>query len=348
LYSEKNKPLISIIILNYNAGELLLNCVESVFKTEYSNFEVIVVDNASKDDSHKKCKERFENLSIIENKENLGYCEGNNIGIRQARGDFIVILNPDTIVDPRWLQELLSAYNEFGEGLYQPKLLSSQDRRTFNSAGNMIQLFGFGYSRGKGEIDTGQYDKPEAVGYASGACLFTSKKILDEIGLFDPFLFAYHDDLDLGWRAAQLGIKSYYTPRSIVFHAESFSFKWSPHKFFLLERNRHYCLLTHYSKTTFYKFLPSLILVEIAVFFFYLSRGMIRSKSKAYADIIRNRKHIAKRYSELQNKRKLSDKEIIMNFQDKIFVPKAVADYTTSNPFNTLIESLSKLCRIVM
>ena len=342
------KPLVSIIILNYNAGDLLLECVRSIVRTTYDNFEVIVVDNASMDDSHKKCKVEFERIQLIENKQNLGYCEGNNVGIKQAKGDYIVILNPDTTVEPHWLNELLSAYDAFGNGMYQPKLLSMENPKKINSAGNMIHVFGFGYSRGKGEEDIGQYDKPEAIGYASGACLFTSSEILNKIGLFDPFLFAYHDDLDLGWRAAQLGIKSYYIPKSVVYHADSFSFKWSPHKFFLLERNRHYCLLTSYSRITLLKIIPALILVEIAILFFYLSKGLIKSKFKGYINIIKNRKQVSRRYKELQKKRILSDKEVIKNFQNKISIPGTVTNYTSNHLFNNFVSALSRISRVLI
>ena len=344
----ENEPLVSIIILNYNAGELLLNCVESVLKTRYNNFEVILVDNDSKDNSHRKCKEKFEKIQLIENKENLGYCEGNNIGLRQAKGEFIVILNPDTIVDSDWLVHLIDAYNKFGSGLYQPKLVSNSSRDKFNSAGNMIQLFGFGYSRGKGDIDNGQFDKDETVGYASGACLFSSNKVLSELGFFDSFLFAYHDDLDLGWRAAMQGIKSYYIPRSIVYHEESFSFKWSAFKFYLLERNRHYCILTHYSHNTFFKLLPSLVIVEIITFIFYLSKGMIKEKIKAYYDIIKNQSKIKSKYLELQKNRTISDKEIIKNFHDEIFVPQEVSNSFANKAFNKIIRSLSLLSRRII
>jgi len=346
--NSSSNPLVSIIILNYNAGNLLSECVRSVFKTTYDNFEVIVVDNASKDDSHKKCKMEFERIQLIENTQNLGYCEGNNVGIKKAKGDYIVILNPDTMVEPTWLDELLLAHDIFGDGVYQPKLLSMENPKKFNSAGNMIHVFGFGYSRGKDEDDIGQYDKPEVMGYASGACLFTSSKIINKIGLFDSFLFAYHDDLDLGWRAAQIGIKSHYIPKSIVYHTDSFSFKWSPNKFFLLERNRHYCLLTSYSRITFLKILPALILVEIAILVLYLSKGLLRSKIKGYIDIIKNRKRISNRYKELQRLRIVSDKEIIKNFQNEIFVPRKVANYTTNKIFNNFVSVLSRLSRVTI
>jgi GT2 family glycosyltransferase len=327
---------------------LLLNCVESVFKSKYENLEVIVVDNASSDKSHITCKEKFNKIRLISNETNLGYCEGNNIGIKQAKGDFIAILNPDTIVEPSWLDELVSAYNNFGEGLYQPKLLSYENHKIFNSAGNMIQIFGFGYSRGKGEMDEGQFEESQIISYSSGACLFTSTKVFERIGLFDPFLFAYHDDLDLGWRASLLGIKSYYIPKSVVYHAESFSFKWSPYKFFLLERNRYYCLLTNYSRSTFFKILPALVLVEIAIFFFYLSKGLLKSKINAYIDIVKKRKQISIRYNEIKEKRKENDNEIIKNFQNEIFVPKQVANSLSNKLFNNLIITLSKISRVLI
>lgn len=343
------KPLVSIIILNYNAGQLLIDCVDSILKTNYSNFEVIVVDNASKDHSHYRCKERFPSIILIENKDNLGYCEGNNVGIRTARGEFIVILNPDTLAEPDWLEKLVSAYQKHGIGLYQPKFLTTTNHKILMSTGNMIQLFAFGYSRGKGDSDDERYAHIETVGYASGTCLFTSSKVLRDIGMFDAFLFAYHDDLDVGWRAAMQGIKSYYVPDAIVYHPpEGFSFKWSPLKYYLLERNRHYCLLTHYSRSTFYKILPSLIFVEIAVFFFYLKKGMLREKIKASLDIIRNRKKISKRYHEIQNQRKISDKEIICGFSDDLTVPKEVADKKSNVLFNRIIRRLSMSTRKVI
>ena len=147
------KPLISIIILNYNAGKLLKECVNSIYESNYKNFEIIVVDNDSKDISHMKCKEKFPLINLIENKKNFGYCEGNNIGIRNSKGKFVIILNPDTLVDPNWINELFFAYKKSGDGIYQPKFLTIDNKSIIQSTGNMIQLFGFGYSRNKGDKD---------------------------------------------------------------------------------------------------------------------------------------------------------------------------------------------------
>ena len=119
-----NKELVSIIVLNYNAGDLLLNCIKSIKESSYENIEIIVVDNISSDGSQIKCQKKYPEIKLIQNKENLGYCGGNNIGIQASKGEFIVILNPDTVVEPNWLDELISAHNKFGDGLYQPKILS--------------------------------------------------------------------------------------------------------------------------------------------------------------------------------------------------------------------------------
>ena len=295
--------LVSVIILNYNAGELLLNCIESIKKSAYKNLEIIVVDNISTDKSQETCKEKYPDIKLIQNNENFGYCEGNNIGIRAAKGDYIIILNPDTIVESNWIEELISAYNKFGEGLYQPKHLSLSEKTVYMSAGNMLNIFGFGYAREKGKKDTNQFNEIEEIGYASGTCLFTSSSVLKKIGLFDPFIFLYHDDLDLGWRASQLGIKSYYIPKSIIYHAESYSLRWNAEKFYWLERNRKYCLLTHYSKRTYSKIFPTLLLVDFFVWMFYLTKGFLGSKIRAELDMIKNRKAIKIKYEELESKK---------------------------------------------
>ena len=335
-------PLVSVIVLNYNAGELLVNCVNSLKKSEYTNLEILVVDNISSDGSQKKCKEQFPDIRLIQNEKNLGYCGGNNVGIREAKGEFIVILNPDTIVDPNWLNELIIAYDKFGEGLYQPKILSLNEENIIQSTGNMLHVFGFGFARDKGNKIIDKIEEIEKIGYASGTCLFTSKKVIDKVGYLDEFLFLYHDDLDLGWRAAQIGINSYHVPKSKIFHVESYSLKWSAKKFYWLERNRKYCLLTHYSKETYEKMRFSLALVDLFVWAFYFSKGFLGAKIKAEIEIKKNKEHILRKYQELEDKKIITDKELIKNIPDKIFVPTNVSQESMNQTFNSVLAKLSK------
>jgi len=339
------KPLVSIIILNYNAGEFLLECIKSVLKTNYENFEVIVVDNASNDNSVELCKKDFQDVKILENDVNLGYCEGNNVGIRKAKGEFVAILNPDTVVEEDWLKELVDGYNVFGEGIYQPRFLTTNDEKILQGTGNMIQLFGFGFARNKGDLDEGQYNKPEQIGYASGTCLFTTKAIMDKLGMFDSFLFAYHDDLDLCWRAALEDIKSYYIPSSIVYHPpEGYTFKWNSFKFYLLERNRQYCLLTHYTRRTYFIMLPALVMIDIGVCFYYLKKGVFSSKIRASTNILKNFNQINSKYNQIQKRRVISDKELIKNFHDDVIIPKMM-DSKNNELLGNFIKKLSQFTR---
>ena len=336
------KSLISIIVLNYNAGELLLNCINSLKKSTYQNIEILVVDNISSDDSHTKCKKQFPDIKLIQNRKNLGYCGGNNVGIKEAKGEFIVILNPDTIVEENWLDEMFNAFNEFGDGLYQPKIISLNESDIIQSTGNMIHVFGFGFARDKGKKIIEKKEEIEKIGYASGTCLFTTKKVLEKVGLLDEFLFLYHDDLDLGWRAAQIGINSYYVPKSKIFHAESYSLKWSAKKFYWLERNRKYCLKTHYSKDTYKKMSFSLMLVDLSIWIFYISKGFLNAKIRAELDILKNKKIIENKYLELEKKKIIPDKELIEKFPDEIFVPTNVSEQSLNKKFNSLLTKLSK------
>ena len=346
---DSNNPLVSIVILNYNAGDLLIDCIDSIQNSNYKNFEIILADNVSKDNSHKKCKEKFPDIKLIENSENLGYCEGNNVGIREAKGQFVVILNPDTIVEPSWLSELLLAYRKNGEGIYQPKFLASTDHSMLLSTGNMIQIFGFGYSRSKGDLDKGQYEKFERINFASGTCIFTSKKTIERIGLFEPFLFAFHDDLELCWRGALIGINSFYVPSALVYHPiEGYSFKWSPLKFKLLERNRKYCLLTLYSRSTFFKMIPGLLLIDIAVLFFYIFKGLGKMKISADIEILKNLKIINKKYNQNQKIRMISDQELIKQFKNEVIVPQWVINDKTNVLFNSFLVTISKITRFFL
>ena len=340
--SNYKESLVSIVVLNYNAGKLLLNCIESIKKSSYQNIEILVVDNISSDNSQIECKKKFPDIKLIQNDENLGYCGGNNAGIKKAEGEFIIILNPDTIVETNWIDELLNAQKEFGDGLYQPKILSLNEENTIQSTGNMLHIFGFGFARDKGNKVIERKEEIEKVGYASGTCLFTTRKVLDKIGLLDEFLFLYHDDLDLGWRGAQIGINPFYVPKSKIYHVESYSLKWSSKKFYWLERNRKYCLLTHYSKDTYQKMKFSLILVDLFVWTFYFSKGFLGAKIRAEIDIRKNKKIIDRKYHELEKKKTIPDKELIKNFPNEIFVPTNVSQESMNQTFNSILTKLSK------
>ena len=335
-------PLVSIIILNFNAGKLLLNCIESLTKLAYQNIELIIVDNVSTDNSQNQCKEKFPQVKLIQNEKNSGYCGGNNVGIKNANGEFIIILNPDTIVESNLIDELLDAYNIHGEGLYQPKILSLEDKSILQSTGNMIHVFGFGFARDKGNQENNEIKETTKIGYAAGTCLFALKETFLKLKLFDEFLFLYHDDLDIGWRASQKEINSYIVPQTTIYHAESYSLKWSKKKFFWLERNRRYCLMTHYSPDTLKIIKKELWITELLIWAVYFSKGYLTAKIKAELELRKNKKFIIKKQIEIENEKRISDVELIKTFPDRIEIPKFVSNNFQSQWFLNIIENLSK------
>ena len=247
------KSFVSIIILNFNGNQQILDCLESVFKTEDCEYEVILIDNNSSDNSQNIAKKKFPQINLFQLENNIGL-SARNIGIEKSNGDYIVFLDSDTVVKQNSFKILISSFLKNGEGLYQPKLLDKTQPNLINSAGNMINIFGFGFSRGKGKEDNGQYEKFQTISYTSGACTFSSSEIIKKIGKIDEIFFAYHDDLDFGWRGQLLGISSYYEPKALVFHYGSPTLKWSEKKFYYLERNRWICILSLYSIKTLSKF----------------------------------------------------------------------------------------------
>ena len=337
---NSDEKLVSIIILNYNGVEFLENCIESIFRETKQKFELIIVDNNSPDKSGEKFSKKYESCKFILNKDNVGVSEGLNIGIRNANGHYIILLNNDLIVAPNWLDYLFEAYKKNGNGLYQPKFLKMKDKKIIDSAGNLINIFGFGYSREKGKVDELQYDSIEEIGFAAGTCLFCPKEIFDKVGLFDEKFFAYNEDLDLGWRARLLNYKSYYVPKSIVYHHGSAQWKWSGEKFYLLERNRWIALLSNYNTKTIVKLLPSLIIIELVLLVFFTKKKMLIKKLKSYGGILKLTRHIQKRKKEIQEIKTVNEKEILDLFSCTIETPLEVSETEGIDKFNKLLKLL--------
>ena len=335
--------LVSIIILNYNGEKYLEDCLESIFRETKRDFEVIVVDNNSPDKSGDKFSKKYQNCKFILNEKNEGVSEGLNVGIKNSNGEYIVLLNNDLIVAPKWLDYLFEAYEKNGSGLYQPKFLKMSDRSIIDSAGNLINIFGFGFSREKGKKDVLKYNSIEEIGFAAGTCMFTAKEIFDKVGYFDKKLFAYNEDLDLGWRARLLGYKSFYVPESIVYHHGSAQWKWSGEKFYLLERNRWIVLLSNYNTGTILKLLPSLLILEIALLIFFAKKRMLIKKLRSYGGIIRLNNHITKRKKSLKRVAGFNDQEILKSFSCSIETPLEVSETENIDKFNKLLKNLCKL-----
>ncbi len=232
-------------------GEILTNCVKSVLETEYPNFEVLFVDNASEDKSIDFVKEAFcqnKKLKIIRNTRNLGYAEGNNVGIIHSKGDYIILLNNDTRVDPSWMTPLINAARPMEVGAVQGKLVRMDNPNLIDCAGGLIDYYGYHFERGRDE-NAAKYDRASEIFYAKGACILLKRDLIKKTGFFDADFFLYFDEVDLCWRVWLSGCKVIYAPNSQVLHVSgaTASVLRQESKLFFYARNHILMLLKNYS-----------------------------------------------------------------------------------------------------
>jgi GT2 family glycosyltransferase len=213
------RPAASIIVINWNGAQHLPVCLNALRAQTLRDFEIIVADNASRDDSLQLLARDYPEVNVVALSKNLGFTGGNNAGIRVARGEFIVLLNNDTEVDAHWLEEILAAFERHPEaGLVASKMKLFDRRDTFHTAGDFYRLDGLPGNRGVWETDRGQYDREEYVFSACGGSAAYRKSMLDQIGLLDEDFFYSCEDIDLAWRAQLAGWKCVYAPKAVVYH----------------------------------------------------------------------------------------------------------------------------------
>ena len=213
------QPTISIVIVNWNGAAHLPTCLDALRKQTRRGFEVILVDNASRDRSLELLARDYPEVKVIALHDNRGFAGGSNTGIRAARGRFVVLLNNDTEADPRWLESIVAAFERHPEaGLVASKMLLFDQRDKFHTTGDFYRLDGIPGNRGVWEIDRGQYDREEYVFSACGGSAAYRRSMLDQIGLLDEDFFFSCEDIDLAWRAQLAGWKCIYAPKAVVHH----------------------------------------------------------------------------------------------------------------------------------
>lgn len=214
--------MVSVIIVNYNKKDLLKRCLDSVMGQGFKDIEIIVVDNASKDASVEMVGTYYPEARLIWNTGNLLFCKAYNQGIDTSKGNFILCLNNDVILDKDYLKEALLAIGlDTKVGMVSGKILR-MDKKTIDSTGLFPGRNRKPVERGYGKKDAGQYEKSGYVFGASGACAFFRRSMLMDIkdghGYFDERFGMYYEDLDLCWRAQKKGWKGYYIPKAIAYH----------------------------------------------------------------------------------------------------------------------------------
>lgn len=237
---KRNKsPKVSIIILNWNGGEDVLECLKSVKDIDYPDYEVIVVDNGSTDNSVEGIKRSFPNINLIQNNKNLGFPEGTNVGIRAATGDYIMLLNDDTVVARNILKDLVEAMGSNANiGIAGPTILYYSEPDKIWSAGGKLSSLGYASHIGKGlKLNKELFNKPRFVDYITGCAVLIKKEVIDKIGLLDPEYFLYFEDADFCLRAKKAGYEYMYVPSPTVWHKATGEWITNPTQAYYYMRN---------------------------------------------------------------------------------------------------------------
>ena len=275
-----NYPKVSIIILNWNGLEDTIECLESLKKITYPNYEVIIVDNGSEGNDVEVLRQRFgDYIHLIENDKNYGFAEGNNIGMRYAfqnlNPEYLLLLNNDTVVSPHFLTELVEVAKNDGDiGIVGPKICYYHEPQTINSAGGvLLRRIGQPFAIGLHQTDSSRYDILKEVDFIAGCALLIGTEVINRIGLLDPDYFAYAEDLDWCVRAKKAGYRIMFVPRAKIWHKGSSTLGlMSPAYMYLSARNRILFVKKNATILDFvFLFVPYFIVIRIIRPLFLLS-----------------------------------------------------------------------------
>ena len=277
-----SSPKISVIIVNYNGKKLLENCLESLFKTDYNNFEVILVDNNSTDGSMEFVTKNYPKIIVIKLDSNKGFAEPNNIGAKIAKGEYLLFLNNDTVTTTNFISEMVKVLEKDEKIAICQSLLLKPDGN-IDSSGDFIDKMGIVYNS-KTKID-----EIKEISSARGACMLIRKKIFDKLGGFDEKFFFSFEDVDLGWRSWILGYKVVIVPNSIVYHdAGKTSSKFKSEAAFHGLKNQLAMKITNFEPRFAFSSLLSFFFVygsrEIKIWFDYKIKGYTNMTSTKYED----------------------------------------------------------------
>ncbi|MEM3489172.1 MAG: glycosyltransferase family 2 protein [Nitrososphaerota archaeon] len=324
-------PEISVVVLNYNGMRFLETCLKSLLNSTYKDFEIVVVDNGSKDGSVEYLKRTFskdQRIKIITLNKNYGFAVGNNIGYMYTHpgSKFILFLNNDTEVEEDCLEKIVKKMMQDPSiGAAQPKIRSMKDREKIDAVGGLADYYGRTWHRGSNEYDLGQYDSVSETFYAQGAAIVVRRNVVNEVGLFEPAYFIYYEETDLCWRIWLAGYRVAVIPEAVVYHygggtiVSSTTYYEEYFKIFNLRKNHIATMLKNYSLINVFKYsIPFIVKMVIMAFRWSLSGE--KAKAMAYYGalwwVFSNTSLIVKRRLFIRRIRKRTDRELM-----KLMIP---------------------------
>ncbi|TAL51339.1 glycosyltransferase family 2 protein [Patescibacteria group bacterium] len=337
-------PRVAIIYLCHNNRSYLPEVFESLRALSYPSekLEIIVVNNDSKDGSSDWLREQS-GITYLPSATNLGFAQGNNLGIRHALlggAEYVYLLNGDAKLHSDAIMEAVKlAESDKSIGAVQSRIMLWKHPEIINATGGMVHFLGFGFVRDNGKAWDATAWVPETflagkagprnvsgthaapvieIVYASGAAVLYRSSVLKQVGVLDPFLFLYHEDLELGWRIRLAGYKNVLAVDSIAYH--DYEFKRSIQKFYWMERNRILVHASHLRAWTLIVLAPFLFMTEIGLILFAIKGGWLKEKFLAYVNLLSPRTwiYVMRKRRESRFLRRVSDREIVRLWTGRI------------------------------
>ena len=338
---SQSYPLLSIVIPHYNNFNILEDCIQSLSNITYNNYEIIIVDNCSEDNSYQLIKNNFKNVKLYKTEKNLGYSGGCNFGAKYSKGKYILFLNNDTVHSNNFIEPLID-FLESNDNVssVQPKIKNYYKKKYFDYAGasgGFIDYLVYPFCRGRIfetiEKDNNQYDDNYQVFWTSGTAFITRKKTFDLLSGFDEKLFCHMEEIDYCWKNYLIGYQNYVIPQSVVYHKGAQSLKYdSYYKKYLNHRNSIILLLTNFELHRSIKYFFLRFFLEILSSIYELFRlkpmhFLIHYKTFIY--LFFNFSYLFKRRKFIQKIRKVDDFKIINS--DILLRKSIVKDYFLFN-----------------
>lgn len=312
------KPSVSVIVVNYNGGGIVLDCVKAAGRQSISGFELILVDNHSTDGSLDELRRFFESGSanypfkLISLDRNTGFAGGNIEGLRHASGQYIALLNNDAVPQPGWLGELVSAMDSRPEAGMCASNLICMGTNTIDSAGDGYATIMRGFKRGEGQPASAFADRQYVFGACAGAALFR-RKMIDEIGFLDRDFFVIHEDVDMSFRAQLSGWKVLHVPQAMAFHRVRSSIgTMSDMAVYYTVRNSELTKIKNMPLGLFMRLLFQFILGEAAEFlYFAVKHRRLGVYLKAKLDVLKHLPGVIRKRRAVMAMKKVPDEYIL-------------------------------------
>lgn len=343
-------PRCSVVITAYNAAHDLPPCLDGLLAQAYPDFEIVLVDNASEDNTPEvAARDDYQEVRYFRLDENRAITGGYNAGAAEAKGDILVFINADTVPQPGWLVGLVQPLIESKHiGVTTSCILLADAPHLVNTCGNDVTWTGLTVCRGLGE-PAEAWQKASQVSAASGAAFAIWRELFERVGCFDDTFKFYFDDTDLSLRAQLAGYHVWYAPDSLIWHR--YQSKFSASKIYYLERNRWLMMLKVLRIRTFLLLLPGLTFGEAIVWIYAALQGpaYLKAKMKSWQWLWRNRKVVQTLREETQALRQVSDQELLRMWSPQLRFTGAVPDQAArilEKVIEPILRRYGALCRL--